>query len=328
MRLGSTGLEVGRLSLGGLFVSSLGGELADSREAVRAAVERGVNYIDTAPSYANSEETVGKCLEGIDAPVAISTKLGGRPRPFDPRDKAGLRWSFEQSLKLLGRDAIDILFVHEPDRPGQYDWWTDRERVIGPVLELLEELKSEGLIRYTGLGGTTAYELARLMRTGKFDVVLTAFNYSLLFREAEHEVLPVAEEMGMGVVIGSPMQQGLLGPRFDDEITWVRFVSKPRREQLQALYALVDESGMPLPEMAIRFPLSHPAVHTILTGVRSRAEVEQNAAAVERGPLPADLLRRIDEIAAMVPFLPRDEPSGLGWMLSKPERWTGPSLPC
>lgn len=80
----------------------------------------------------------------------------------------------------MKRDTIDILFVHEPDRPGQYDWWTQPEEVHGPVLEVLDELKKSGVIQATGLGGTAVYEMECLVRTGKFDVVLTAFNYSLL----------------------------------------------------------------------------------------------------------------------------------------------------
>jgi aryl-alcohol dehydrogenase-like predicted oxidoreductase len=325
VRLGKTELVVSRLALGGLFVSSVGAELAEAKRAVAKAVQLGINYIDTAPSYANSEEVLGKCLEEIGSPLVLSTKLGGRPDPFDPKDKSGLRQSVEESLRLLGRKRIDMLMIHEPERPGQYDWWTDRDTVEGPVLEVLDELRAEGVIKYIGLGGTTAYELARLMRSGKFDVVLTAFNYSLLYREAEHEILPAAAELGMGVVIGSPLQQGMFVRSFRDEIQRARFIAPPRKAQLEALYDLADETGMSLPEMAIRFPLANPAVHTILTGSRSAAEVELNVASVERGPLPSDIMGRIDEIASMVPFIPRDEPSSIGWIIGSPESWNGPN---
>ena len=119
-------------------------------------------------------------------PFLLSTKLGGRPTPFDARNKDCLRKSVEISLKDLGADHFDILYIHEPDRPPQqyFDWWSDPENFCGPVLDVLDELKKSGVIRYTGLGGTSAYQMARLVRTGKFDVVLTAFNYSLLWREA------------------------------------------------------------------------------------------------------------------------------------------------
>ena len=137
------------------------------------ALELGVNYVDTAPSYANSEEVLGRVLREADTPVILSTKLGGRPRPFKPQDKDCLMSSVEKSLRLLGRDHVDMLMIHEPDRPGQYDWWTDLEEYHGPVVELLDELRKDGVIRHTGLGGTTAYELAHIIRTGEFDVVLT-----------------------------------------------------------------------------------------------------------------------------------------------------------
>ena len=310
--LGRTGLEVSELSLGGLFVSKVGGELAQGCAAVRRALELGVNYIDTAPGYANSEEVLGQALKGFDQPLILSTKLGGRPQPFEPRNADHLRQSVEESLRLLGREWIDILMIHEPDRPGQYDWWTDFETATGPAMEVVEEFKQRGIVRFTGLGGTTAYELARLIETGKFDVVLTAFNYSLLWREARHAVLPAAKRQGMGIVIGSPLQQGALARRFDEEVQHgAPWLSPPRRAQYQALYALLDETGMSLPEMGLRFVLSDPQISCTLMGARSPAEVEANAAAVAHGPLPAALLVRLDEIAAMVPFRPFEEPFGL-----------------
>src|SRR5579862_4978882 len=114
--LGRTGLEVSELALGGLFVSSYGGANADqARDAVHRAIKRGVNYIDTAPSYGNSEELLGLALNDVREPVILSTKLGGRPQPFNPKDKDTLRRSVEESLRLLGRDRIDILMIHEPD---------------------------------------------------------------------------------------------------------------------------------------------------------------------------------------------------------------------
>jgi aryl-alcohol dehydrogenase-like predicted oxidoreductase len=310
--LGKTGLKVSELALGGLFVSSYGGPYEGAREAIHRALNLGVNYIDTAPGYGNSEEVFGRALEGVVAPLVISTKLGGRPQPFRPQDRECLMSSVKESLRLLKRDYIDVLMIHEPDRPGQYDWWSDWERFTGPVLDVLDELKKEGIIGYKGLGGTTAYELPHIIRTGRFDVVLTAFNYSLLWREAEREVLPAAKEQGMGIVIGSPLQQGALSRRYDEEVRHgARWLSSPRRAQYLALYAFLDELGMPLAELGLRFVISNPAISCTLMGARSRQEVEQNVAAVEKGPLPADVLKRLDEIAAMVPFRPFEEPFGL-----------------
>jgi aryl-alcohol dehydrogenase-like predicted oxidoreductase len=231
--------------------------------------------------------------------------------------------SLEESLRLLDRDCIDILFVHEPDRPGQYDWFEDWRPVRGEVCEVLAEARHRGLIRYTGLGGTTAYELAWLCRNGEFDVLLTAFNYSLLWREAEVTLIPAAKEKGMGIVAGSPLQQGWLARRFDrrvreDPPPWL---SPPRREQFVRLYDLCESLQMPLPELALRFVLSNPDVDTVLTGARSREEMEQNICAAEAGPLPDDVLEELGRIAAMVPFRPRGEPS---WPALGSEQYRGP----
>lgn len=315
--LGRTGLQVSELGLGGLFVSQHGGmALEDSVRAVRRALELGVNYVDTAPTYGNSEEVLGIALRGVAQPYILSTKLGGRPQPFNPKDKSHLRQSVETSLKLLGRDHIDILMIHEPDRPGEYDWWDDYDRFHGPVSEVLAELKQEGIIRFTGLGGTTAYELPPIIATGMYDVVLTAFNYSLLWREAAIAVIPEAVRQGVGLIVGSPLQQGALARRYDREIgSGARWLSPPRRAQYRALYAYLDEIGLPLAEAGLRFVLSNPAVSMTLMGARSVEEVEANVAAVRKGPLPLEVLARLDEIAAMVPFRPFQEPFGLpfGW---------------
>lgn len=325
-RLGRTDLDVTEIGMGGLFVSSHGneGDREKAYNAIRHAVKIcGINYVDTAPMYADSEEVLGGVLPALEtergAPLILSTKLGGRPQPFDPKDKSALRRSVEESLRLLGRDRIDVLMVHEPDRPRQYDWWNEgvyAETIHGPVLETLSELKAEGVIGFTGIGGTTITELTRLCETGIFDVVLTAFNFSLLWREAENTVIPAAKRHDMGIVIGSPLQQGALACRYDNQIAHgAPWLSDARRAQFRALYALCDEAAIPLPEMGIRFVLSHPDVHTTLIGARSAAEVAQNVAAAEKGPLPADLLTRINQIAVTVPFRPFCEPFGLpfGW---------------
>lgn len=324
--MGRTGLEVGRLGLGGCFITSRAADITVACRAVSRAVDLGVNYMDTAPGYGNSEEVLGKALEGIRQPVIISTKLGGRPKPFMPQDKKCLEDSVKESLRLLRRDVIDILIVHEPDRPGQYDWWTSWEELNGPVLEVLADLKKRGIIRFTGLGGTTVSELAYLVRKGDFDVVLTAFNYSLLWREAANEVIPEARAKGMGIIAGSPLQQGALARRYDDLVRKmdVPWLSRMRREQFRQLYDLLDECGISLPELALRFVISNADIHCVLMGARSASEVEQNAAAVEKGPLPADIMKRLDAIASMLPCRPFCEPFSLGGRMANPLAYKGP----
>ncbi len=311
--LGRTGLKVSVLGLGGLFVSSIGGKgREEACKAVRHALELGINYIDTAPSYADSEEVLGIALEGVPInSYYISTKLGGRPQPFDPKDKDALLKSVEESLRLLKRDYLDILMIHEPDRPGQYDWWTSYDHFHGPVSELLDDLKSKKIIHFTGLGGTTAYQLPHIMATGNYDVVLTAFNYSLLWREATISIFPEAKKQNMGIIIGSPLQQGALSRRYSEIQTGAWWLSKPRQEQFKRLYNLLDEINISLPELALRFVLSNPDISVILTGARSVEEVEENVKAINAGPLSSDVLKKLQEIADMVPFRPFEEPFGL-----------------
>lgn len=310
--LGRTGLKVSVLGMGGLFVSKVGGKGRDeAREAVHRALELGVNYVDSAPTYADSEEVLGTALEGVPQQYYLSTKLGGRPQPFNPKDKDALRSSVEESLRLLKRDYIDILMIHEPDRPGQYDWWTDYDKFHGPVADLLQELKDEKVIHFTGLGGTTAYQLPHIMATGNYDVVLTAFNYSLLWREAVIAIFPEAKRQNMGVIIGSPLQQGALARKYSEVETGAWWLSKPRQEQYKKLYSYLDEIGMSLPEACLRMVLANPVVSTILMGARSVEEVEQNVASINSGPLPKDVLARLQDIADMVPFRPFEEPFGL-----------------
>ena len=122
----------------------------------------------------------------------------------------------------------------------------------------------------------------------------------------------------MGVIIGSPLQQGALARRYDAELRdGVPWLNGPRRRQFQALYALLDEIGLPIAEVGLRFVISNPDISCVLMGARSPQEVEQNVAAIEKGPLPKALLKRLDRIAAMVPFRPFEEPFGLGWFLGQ-----------
>jgi aryl-alcohol dehydrogenase-like predicted oxidoreductase len=143
-------------------------------------------------------------------------------------------------------------------------------------------------------------------------VVLTAFNYSLLWQEATIAVLPEAVRQGMGIVIGSPLQQGALARPYTEEVEHgARWLSPPRRAQFVRLYAFVQDLGMSLPELALRFVISNPAISTTLMGARSVEEVEHNVRSVEKGPLQEDVLAEIAAIAAMVPFRPFEEPFGL-----------------
>jgi len=292
-----------------LYTSSLAGGESETRRILQRAIELGVNAIDTAPGYADSELTVGQAMAGLDAPLIITTKLGGRPQPFDPQQIDALRESVDESLRLLGRDQIDILMIHEPDRPQQFPWWSSYDPLAGPALELMDELKTAGKIRFTGLAGTTVTEMTSLVRSNRFDVVLSAFNYNVLFREAKQTLIPTAVANGMGIVLSSVMGQGFLTKRADEQVrSQPIWLSTARQEQLLAYYGLLDETGLAGAEMCLRFAISDPDISTIPIGCKTVEHLESSVASVEKGPLPRDIMDRLDEIAAMVPYRPFEEP--------------------
>jgi len=324
--LGKTGLRVSEVSLGGLFTSSLGDGLKETIRAAETAIDLGINYVDTAPAYGDSEQVLGEALRRIGGKarsLQVSTKLGGRPQPFDPQDARALRASVDESRRLLGRETLDILMIHEPDRPQMYGWWTDPQNCRGPVVEVLERLRAQGIIRFTGLGGTTLAEMTHFVKSGKFDVLLAAFNYNALFREAVHELLPAAVALNMGIVVGSVYGQGGLGRRFDQEVAEKpAWLSKPRQEQLLALYGLLDDSGLSLPELSLRFALANPDISCVLVGAKNAGHVEASVRFAEAGPLPDDVRDQLDKIAAMVPFRPFEEPI----ILPFGKRYFGPGM--
>ena len=322
-RLGRTELEVSVLSIGGLYTSCLAGGIDETKRIIDRAIDLGINAIDTAPAYADSEATVGAAIQGVKSPFIVTTKLGGKPQPFDAQDAKGLRFSVEDSLRVLGRDQIDLLMIHEPDRPQQYPWWTDHSPLQGPVLDVLDELKEKGLIRFTGLAGTTVTEMDSLVKSNLFDVVLTAFNYNILFREAKSTVIASAKQRDMGIVLGSALGQGFLTRRADEEVAdpppWL---SQQRAEQFRAYYDLLDQAAMQPHELCLRFAVSDPDISTIPVGCKTIQHLQSSVEAVNKGPLPSDILTRLDEIAAMLPRRPFEEPM----ILPFEKTYSGPGI--
>ncbi len=308
-RLGRTELKVSALSIGGLYTSSLAGGTSETRKILQRAAELGINAIDTAPAYADSEMTVGQAMAGSESAWIVTTKLGGRPQPFNPQSIQALQSSVEESLRLLGRDYIDVLMIHEPDRPQQYPWWTSYDPLDGPVLELIDSLKRAGKIRYCGLAGTTVTELTSLVTSNRFDVVLTAFNYNALYREADQTVLPAATARDMGIVLGSVLGQGFLTRRADQEVRHgLPWLAQCRQQQFLAYYQLLDAAGLSAVELCLRFAIADPRISTIPIGCKTLDQLQVCVDAIARGPLPADVRARLDEIAAMVPMRPFEEP--------------------
>lgn len=292
-QLGKTGLRVTRMGMGGAALGGLYHEVADreATEAVHAALKLGVHHFDTAPLYGHglSERRMGEVLRTVPREsFVLSTKVGrvllpaktdrvesfwfDHPAPFEPVfdfSYDGVMRSFEESLKRLGVDRVDILYIHDPD--DHYD-----EALLGAYPALVK-LRSEGVVSAIGAGMNQAEMLARFAREGDFDCFLLAGRYTLIDHSGLAELLPLCEQKKISIVIGGPYNSGILaggalsGSKFDYKTAPTEIVGRVREvEEVAARH------GVPLKAAALQFPLGHPAVASVIPGARSASEVEEN----------------------------------------------------
>ena len=311
-RLGRTGLEVTELGLGGVFVRTARTAPGEGIRVVHRALELGVNYIDTSPAYGDSQEVLGEALQGVEAPYVLSTKCGRWDWETGPyRSADAYKRQFEQTLRDLRRDEVDILFIHEADWAA---YWTDMSiprasQLIeadteydfdrAPVAEFLRWVKDQRMTRFLGISGNNAHLLAKVLREIEtpIDVVLTAFQYSLLWRNAPRDLFPLAAELGLGVVLGAPLQQGRLAEVHPE---WLRsppdWMDDDLRNRFERLYAIHDETGLSLAELAIRFLLRDRGFATVIPGPASIEQIEENVRCATAGPIPDELHARLDAL--------------------------------
>jgi D-threo-aldose 1-dehydrogenase len=240
----------------------------------------------------------GPALIGRHASRVVRRLRGKDPAyglgyPFDRGDERaleayfdfsydGIMRSFEQSLERMGVDRVDLLFIHDPH--DHYD------EAMGGTLKALHALKGEGLVRAIGVGMDDPAILTRFSQEGDFDAFLLAGRYTLLNHAGLETLLPSAEARGQTIVMGGVFNSGLLadprpGVAFDYHAVDDR--SEPLQRALR-MKAVCERHGVPLAAAAMQFPLGHPAVSTILVGVRSASELESNVRDFTR-PIPDDL---------------------------------------
>jgi len=303
-KLTVTRLGVGTVPIGGIFA-------AVAEDVARATLQRswelGVRYYDTAPLYGLgvAERRLGEFLRGrprdqfvvatkvgrllLDQPptdpkrlsVGFSPFHGAPPLypTFDFTYDAAMR-SVEASLTRLGLDRVDTLLIHDPD--DHY------EEAIDGAYVALAKLREEGVVSAIGVGMNQAEMLARFARDADFDCFLVAGRYTLLDQAALGELLPLCVEKRISVVIGGVYNSGILtdpkpGATFNYQPADQKWVERARQ-----IKRVCDHHHTPLMAAAIQFPAAHPAVATILTGVRSPAEIEENER-MFRFPIPSAL---------------------------------------
>jgi D-threo-aldose 1-dehydrogenase len=275
-------------------------------------MERGMRYVDTAPHYGagRGEERLGRALAAAGAPrtsYTVSTKVGRLLVPLapgEPPEPAGFadpppykrRWdwsrdgimrSFESSLRRLGLDRVDIAYLHDPD--------DHEDEVYATAYPALAALRDEGVLGAIGAGMNQTAMLTRFVERLDLDVVLCAGRYTLLDRSAERDLLPACLRRGVSVVIGGVYNSGLLA----DPRPGSTFDYAPAAESLldraRELRDACAAYGVPLRAAALRFPLRHPAVASVLVGCRTPDEVDDNVDMFARDipdPLWADLAAR------------------------------------
>jgi aryl-alcohol dehydrogenase-like predicted oxidoreductase len=304
---GTTSKTVSVLGCGGAFLAAQSRD--DGIASVRRALELGVTYFDTSPMYAagQSQPIIGEALRGRREPHLLATKLGYLPRRSDHRSLDALRQQIRDNVRLLGRDSVDVLQLHEADLAH---WWTDDatdawrikpdrdyDFANAPAMQVLRESKQQGLCRYIGITGNGEPEMTRLLEALDVDVFLLAFHYDVLHRDARNRALPMAQQKGVAFVAAGYLQCGNLAavhPEWLD--TPPKWMTPGLREAYRRLYALQAQCGLPLPELGIRYLLRDPSPSVILTGPRMPAELEQTVAAVQKGPLPDDLHAAVESL--------------------------------
>jgi aryl-alcohol dehydrogenase-like predicted oxidoreductase len=299
--LGRTGLRVSLLGLGSGGASQLGQSYnlpsTDSVRLVRRALDAGVNMLDTAPGYAQSEALLGQALEGVPRDrYVLTTKFQPHARGSDLYPASDLRTSLEQSLRSLRTDFVDVFYLHGIG-PEPY------AQVCERFLPEMTAARDAGLIRYLGI--TERYQsdhqhamALRAVPDGLFDVLMVGYN--LLSPAAVTSVLPLAADYNVGVVVMCAVRSVLVDPQ-----AVAGFVRQWEQEGLlqaglvepdAALDWVLDNNAQTVTAAAYKFAAAHPAVGSVLTGTASLAHFEDNLEAILGPPLPTRTFQRVVDV--------------------------------
>jgi D-threo-aldose 1-dehydrogenase len=293
-----TGVQLTTLGFGAAPIAGLYSlvDEATARATIDVAWEGGIRYFDTAPHYGLglSERRLGEALR--DRPrddVVVSSKVGRLLVPRIPplardddmfdvpgdltrrRDysRDGILRSLEATLLRTGLDRVDVLYIHDPD-----EYW---QQAVEEAVPALVELREAGVIGAIGVGMNQSAMLARFTRQTDVDVVMLAGRYTLLEQGAADDLLPAAREQGRSVVAAAVFNSGLLARDEVPETATYDYeqASADQLERARLLALVCREHGTTLPAAAIHFPLRHPAVASVVVGMRSPEEVHHNLAA-------------------------------------------------
>lgn len=298
--LGRTGIQVSPYGLGTLmFATSMGNDPRDSARIIHRALDAGLNVVDTADAYGDSEDVVGKALAGRRDDVVLATKFG-RPIGDDPNHRgASRRWiltTVEHSLRRLRTDHIDLYQLHRPDPD------TDVEETLAALTDLVRS----GKVRAIGASQTPAADIVETQwvaqRRGLVRPHTEQPVYSILNRGIEREVLPTVRRFGMGTLVWGPLGQGMLTGRVRRDRNDLRraglvrhFGDEHRLDVVERLVPLAAEAGLRMTHLAMAFATAHPGVTCALLGARTEAHLDDLLAGLDV-TLSDDVLDRIDDL--------------------------------
>ncbi len=293
--LGASGLQVSTCGLGGNNFSWRV-DLAGTRAVVDAALDEGINFIDTSNSYGrgHSEELLGEVLKGRREQIVLATKFGWDVG--DGREDRGsrdyIRQAIQGSLQRLQTDVIDFYWYHRPDGMTP----------IGETLEALDELVRAGTVRAVGASNFSVEQMeeadavARERGLTRFEAVQNEYN--LLEREAEHDMLPTCERLGLGFVPYFPLASGLLTGKYRRGSTGPsearlsgrdKIATDEQFDLIEALEHYAQERGVALTDVAIGALLARKPVASVIAGATKPEQVRANAAAARWEPSQGDL---------------------------------------
>jgi D-threo-aldose 1-dehydrogenase len=285
-----------------------GGHLAGPEQSdevaialVRGAIERGINFLDTAPDYGFSEQRIGMALAGgWRDKVYLQTKVGSHPKYLRDWSSEATTWSLENSFKMLQTDYVDSVLIHGPRH--------DIDEPLGECWEVMLDWKAKGRIGAIGVGVRQPEFHKRAIEAGA-DIVLSFLNYTLLDRGLADETIPLAIEHDVGVIIGSPLGNSLLaGPEPIQKEEGIHdtngkiipaavgsYLDPAVFPRAHAMWQWCEERGLNIRDLAMQFAMNAPVEGNgiVLTGVANPTEFDE-AYASATTPLPEEVWQEFE----------------------------------
>ena len=281
--IGNTNVQVTKVGLGGGKLSSYDPSPNFTENTIRTAFSLGVRYFDTAPLYVNtqSERNLGRVLPELKRDEFVLSSKAGRIYSEGPLEEIHLSYdaifkSFESSLKRLGLDRIDILFIHDPNfhRDGREAGF---KQVVNETFAAVKELKDSGLVGAIGVGMNEWEMPLRFIQELDLDCVLLAGRYTLMNQIGLKLFLPECEKRNVSVIIGGPFNGGFTSSDIkEDSLYDYKPASSEIIDRARKIKIVCERFNISIKAAALQFPFNHPSVASTIPGARTAEEMSEN----------------------------------------------------